>query len=175
MPLVDYQIRGLLLDGVVENGLPELVNPASLDVRLGVDLLVENPDGSSYNSSDRWNLISLEDFSKDNPWWLPPGALVLGHTIEIFHFPPSITGQFLLKSSRAREGYENALAGWCDPGWNGSALTVELKNFSQYHALPLYPGLKIGQIVFHAVDRPLSCYRTTGRYNQDRGAAASKG
>ncbi len=174
MPLVDYQIRGLLSDGLVENGMPELVNPASLDVRLGPDLLVENPEAVSYDAPDRWKLVSLADCSEDSPWWLAPGRLVLGHTIEVFHLTSSVAGQFLLKSSRAREGYENALAGWCDPGWHGSALTVEIKNFSQYHALPLYPGLKIGQIVFHSVDRPLSCYKSTGRYNQDRGVAASK-
>ncbi len=175
MPLVDYQIRGLLADGLVENGLPELVNPASLDVRLGSDLLIENPHASAYDSPDRWMSIDLAKRSDSDPWWLVPGALVLGHTIEVFHLNASVAGQFLLKSSRAREGYENALAGWCDPGWHGSTLTVEIKNFSQYHSLPLYPGLKIGQIVFHSVDRPLSCYRETGRYNQDATVAASRG
>ena len=74
--------------------------------------------------------------------------------------------QFVLKSSRARSGLNHLLAGWCDPGWHGSRLTLELKNERLHHAIPLYPGLKIGQMVFHAMSNvPMHSYRETGHYN----------
>jgi dCTP deaminase len=58
------------------------------------------------------------------------------------------------------------LAGWCDPGWHGSRLTLELKNERLHHAIPLFPGLKIGQMVFHAMSNtPMKSYRETGHYN----------
>ena len=58
------------------------------------------------------------------------------------------------------------LAGWCDPGWHGSRLTLELKNVRLHHPLPLYPGLKIGQMVFHTMSSvPLNSYASVGHYN----------
>ena len=58
------------------------------------------------------------------------------------------------------------LAGWIDPGFHGSRLTLELKNETKYTDLPLYPGLKIGQIVFHKMNNvPQASYAVTGNYN----------
>ena len=72
----------------------------------------------------------------------------------------------MLKSSRAREGYQHALAGWIDPGWVGSKLTLELKNNRRYRSLPLYPGMRIGQIVFHTMSQtPIKSYTEVGNYN----------
>jgi dCTP deaminase len=175
MVLVDYQIRGLLADGAVENGQPELVNPASLDVRLGHTIFIENPQAERFDATYRWQEIPISDCTPEHPFWIAPGQFVLAQTIEIFHLPDTVAAQFKLKSSRGREGYQHALAGWCDPGWNNSALTMELKNLSQRFPLPLYPGLKIGQMVFERVDRPSACYKTTGRYNGDRVVTASRG
>jgi dCTP deaminase len=81
--------------------------------------------------------------------------------------PEHIAGLFFLKSSRAREGYENLHAGYADPGWHGSVLTLELKNSRQLLPLPLWPGLKIGQMIFfHMSQRPLASYAEVGHYNQ---------
>jgi dCTP deaminase len=107
---------------------------------------------------------------------LLPNEFCLAETIETFNLPRFIAAQFVLKSSRAREGYEHMLAGFCDPGWHGSKLTLELKNARRFHDLPLYPGLKIGQMVFRKMcTSPLRDYSETGRYNLDRSVAASKG
>ena len=175
MILIDSKIRSLLLDGVIENGQPELVNPASLDVRIGPLICVENSAADRFNSHNRWIQFNISDRTVDDPFWIQPGQFVLAQTIEVFHLPSTIAAQFKLKSSRGREGYQHALAGWCDPGWNNSTLTMELKNLSQYFPLPLYPGLKIGQMVFNECDRPSAHYGQTGRYNGDRTVAASRG
>jgi dCTP deaminase len=82
----------------------------------------------------------------------------------------------VLKSSRAREGLEHLLAGYCDPGWHGSRLTLELHNSRRFHNIPLWPGMKIGQMVFHVIaGTPERTYRETGRYNGDTQVTASRG
>ena len=137
----------------------ELLNPASLDLRLGLYLMVENicdPELIRVDISGR---------TEDDPFMLQPGEFCLAETLELFNLPEDICSTFLLKSSRAREGYDHALAGFADPGWSNSRLTVELKNNRLHHALPLYPGLKIGQMVFHRMTPPLRSYRETGHYN----------
>jgi dCTP deaminase len=100
----------------------------------------------------------------------------LGETQEIFNLPNHIAAQFVLKSSRAREGLEHLLAGFCDPGWHGSRLTLELSNARRHHSIPIWPGMKIGQMVFHVIaGEPERTYRETGRYNNDEQVTASRG
>lgn len=137
-----------------------LLNPASLDLRLGSYLMIE----SIY--SPELIRVDISDRTEDEPFMLQSGEFCLAETLELFNIPDDISCQFVLKSSRAREGYNHLLAGWVDPGFNSSRLTLELKNERLHHALPLYPGLKIGQIVFHAMSNvPMRSYRETGHYN----------
>jgi len=169
--LSDWQIRYYeQLDAIVEPFDPELLNPASIDVRLGNHLMIE--------VADRRELVEI-DISKrtaEHPYWLLPDEFCLAETIETFNLPRFISAQFVLKSSRAREGYQHLLAGFCDPGWHGSKLTLELKNARRFHDLPLYPGLKIGQMVFRKMcTSPLKDYSETGRYNKDVKVTASRG
>ena len=138
----------------------ELLNPASLDVRLGDHLMIE----SMYQE----DLLRMDISGKteDDPYLLMPGHFCLAETCELFNLPDDISAQFVLKSSRARDGLNHLLAGWCDPGWHGSKLTLELKNERLHHALPLFPGLAIGQMVFHRMSEvPMKSYRLTGHYN----------
>ncbi len=159
--LCDHEIRALCdSHQMVWPFTPELLNPASLDVRLGHRLMIE--------VSDRRKLIEIDisDRTEEDPYYLAPSEFVLAETIETFNLPDNISAQFVLKSSRAREGFNNCLAGWCDPGWHGSKLTLELKNERRYHGLHLYPSLKIGQMVFHRMsDVPAATYAVTGNYN----------
>jgi deoxycytidine triphosphate deaminase len=46
----------------------------------------------------------------------------------------------------------HATAGFCDPGWKGT-LTLELNNLTRV-PIKLYPGLRIAQLSFMALDRP---------------------
>ena len=142
--LCDHEIRALCdSHQMVWPFVPELLNPASLDLRLGNRLMIE--------VSDRRSLIEIDisDRTEEDPYYLAPSEFVLAETIETFNLPDDISAQFVLKSSRAREGLNHLLAGWCDPGWHGSKLTLELTNERRYHGLHLYPNLKIGQMVFH--------------------------
>ena len=114
----------------------ELLNPASLDLRLGDYLMVE----SIY--SPELVRINIADKTEDDPFMLQSGEFCLAETLELFNLPDDISCQFVLKSSRARSGLNHLLAGWCDPGWHGSKLTLELKNERLHHALPVVPRLE---------------------------------
>lgn len=165
--LADYQIRGLCEAGLLVPFDSDLVNPASVDVRIGNTAKVETEEG--------WRDLDISDRTKEKPLWVAPKELILVATYETFNVPDTVAAEFRVKSSRAREGWSNLLAVWIDPGFNGSKLTLELVNECRYHRLPLYPGLKIGQIVLHSCVPPLSSYRTVGRYNGDTQVAGSKG
>jgi dCTP deaminase len=168
--LADHQIRDLCKQGMVVPYNEELLNPASLDVTLGDHLMVE------VEHTPELQLLSIEHHTKENPYWLAPQEFVLAQTSETFHLPDDICAQFILKSSRGREGFSHALCGYCDAGWHGSKLTLELHSLRRSHSLPLYPGLKIGQLVFYRMDHaPERSYALTGRYNMDDSVAASKG
>lgn len=163
--LVDHQIRQLCREqGLVEPFDPELINPASIDVTLGPDILVENDHGN-------FTPISI----KDNDFFMPPGAFVLAATAEWVRVPNNLEAIFQLKSSRGREGYEHALAGYIDPGFHGR-VTLELSNLRRFKELPLRAGMRIGQLRFAKVDAiPMRPYNLTGRYQGDEGVQISKG
>lgn len=166
--LVDYEIEELCLQGMIVPFDPKLVNPASLDIRVGYSAFVEDEDGELIQ-------IDLSKYSEESPYWLEPKAFMLIGSLEKFYFPCNVEGAFLLKSSRAREGLNHILAGYLDPGWYDSYLTMEVVNERRRKALPIYPGLRIGQIRFNRVKFPRRSYKQTGRYNHDQAVAASKG
>lgn len=169
MILCDYQITARCNGGMVAPFDPALVNPASLDVRLGDALLIE--------SAERTELVPypLHQHTQDNPYLLRPGQFVLAHTVETFNLPTDTAAQFMLKSSRAREGVEHLMAGYADPGFQG-VMTLELVNSRQLQPVPLWPGMKIGQMVFHQMaSTPSRSYAVTGRYNGDVTVQGSRG
>lgn len=168
--LADWQIRyHCEADSLVEPFEEELLNPASIDVRLGNKIMIEVADQPRLIQAD------ISNRTASNPYRMVPGEFCLAEVQEVIKLPASITAQFLLKSSRGREGYEHLMAGFVDPGYHGR-LTLELKNMRRHYELPLYPGLKIGQLVFHRTcGTPLVTYNKTGRYQGDLKVTASRG
>lgn len=193
MPLVDHQIEALCNKpkGLLVPFKKELLNPASIDVVIGTVAIIEQPCDRRVRYvpafirkvlarwfevfRPRWKKVCLAGLTKEKPYWVQPKVFFLVGTHETFNLPDTIVGEFRLKSSRAREGYDNALAVYIDPGFNGSKLTLEIVNNCRYHKLPLYPGLRIGQIFFKVCLEPLNSYSKTGRYNLDRTVQMSRG
>lgn len=140
----------------------ELLNPASIDIRIGLEAMIEIP-GFKHRSK-----IALRD---DRVYMLPPGGSCLVSTLEKITIPNGYVGCIFLKSSRAREGYNHALAGWVDPGWSG-VITLEIMNTLQYGSLPIYPGFKIAQLtVSKCSSESLEPYE--GNYKNAEGVQAS--
>lgn len=167
--LPDVEIMTLVRRSLVSPFDVDLLNPASLDVRLGSNLLIELP------STTELVPYSIAECSKEKPYMLQPHEFVLAETLEEFKLPDCIAGQLALKSSRAREGIEHLLAGYIDPGYQGR-LTLELQNARCLHPVPLWPGMRIAQIVFHKLSMlPAKDYSMTGRYFNDKTVQGSKG
>lgn len=168
--ITDFQIRQLArTHGLIEPYEPEQQGPASYDVRLGEKILVEQR--ASTPGGAEWREVDISE----QAYMLAPGEFVLAHTAEYVRIPVELECIFQLKSSRGREGYEHALAGYIDPGFHGQ-VTLELTNLRRYKSLPLKAGLLIGQLRFSKVDEPPHRpYCMTGRYNNDLGVVPSKG
>jgi dCTP deaminase len=168
--LHDSQIRKLCKDGMVEDYLDEYVGPCSLDVRLGEKIMVETPDSQDLVR------FSIRGTTKQNPYLLKPQQFILAHTVELFNIPDTLCAFFALKSSRGREGISHVLAGFCDAGWRNSRLTLELHSVRQYHSIPIWHNMPIGQMVFGTmVAPPHKSYSLVGRYNNCDTVEPSKG
>jgi dCTP deaminase len=89
---------------------------------------------------------------------LHPQTLVLGSTFEFISLPNDIAASIEGRSSWARTGLMVATASYVEPGFKG-CITLELSNVSNI-PIKLYPGLRIGQIIF---DRTTSASEYAGK------------
>lgn len=148
------------------------VNAASYDVCIGDRVKWAYKPEHYGDWRPDFNTFDLSDGKK---MLLHQGDFILTETVETFYIPRYISAQFALKSSRGREGYEHLSAGFIDPAWHGSKLTMELFNANP-NPIPIYKGLKIGQIIFtHCDGHAIKAYDERGRYNNDDGVRESKG
>ncbi len=174
--LLSYiEICELIEKGVIENASYDSVNSSSLDIHLGKELLIED----RFSHHQVLSLSSRKPLymhRKYFPFVMSPGNFILTQSKEIFHLPDTISAEYKLKSSMARIGLEHLNAGWCDAGWNGSVLTLELKNMTEAHSILLQEGDAIGQVVFfrHTPVPEDKSYATRGRYNNDKTVMGAK-
>lgn len=185
--LTDHEIEALCRGDrpMIAPYAPAQINPNSYNICLGPRLLLERHlpldlRGEQVAASTRWEQRRWEEIdigrcTKEQPHWLRPDEFYLGHTCEQLALPVDIAATFYLRSSRAREGYGHSLAGHIDAGFHG-VLTLELHAHTVHTPLPLYPGLSIGQLVFHRLAAaPHFSYAEVGRYHNDRSVQVSKG
>lgn len=168
-------IVAIIQGGVIQKADIANVNSASLDIRLGKTILVET--GEEFQRTvwlGKKDSLSMKEW--ELPYILKPGEFILASSQETFFLPPHISAEYKEKSSMARIGLDHAKAGWCDAGWIGSVLTLELKNISQHHSIGLREGDKIGQMVFfwHSAVPADKSYAVRGRYNFDKIAQGAK-
>lgn len=181
MILSDRSIRAALDQGriVIDPLVEAAVQPASVDVRLDnafrvfanhkypyIDVREEQPD-----------LTDLVEVRGGDPFILHPGEFVLGSTVERLALGDDIVAELTGKSSLGRLGLVvHATAGLVDPGWDGQ-ITLELSNVATL-PIAMYPGMKIGQFVFSALDTPAEHPYGSGaagsRYQGQRGPTASR-
>lgn len=176
MSLLSYsRLVQLVEQGVISNVKPEQINSSSIDICLGTKFFTEDCnvyEGHHYVSLSERKPLRMSEWEFDElhqEFILAPGEFVLAHSRETFNLPNNISAEYKLKSSMARIGIEHLNAGWCDAGWNGSVLTLELKNMTRNHHISLRAGDRIGQMVFfeHEPVPEGKCYASRGRYNGD--------
>lgn len=165
--LAHRELRGLLLDGVIQGGRMDAVGASSIDIHLGDEIMVEEIAPG--------HLIDYRARTKPKmmPLKLDPGGLVLGpgqfilaHSVERLNMPDNLSALLRTKSSMGRIGWEHMDAGWVDPGFFGS-LTLEFKNNLESQSILIRPGDPCGQLVFfeHEPVPDEASYAVRGRYN----------
>ena len=155
--LSDGTILRLVAEGAItiEPWDPALVQPASVDLRLGNSFRVfHNHRASAIDLRDPpSNLTEQLTIADGDSFVIHPGEFCLGATLEYVELPNDIVARIEGKSSLGRLGLiVHATAGFCDPGWKGT-LTLELNNLTRV-PIKLYPGLPIAQLSFMTLDAP---------------------
>lgn len=180
MLLSHNELTKLAASGIISPVDPKSINATSIDIHLGNTLLIERvPDGYYHRIIDYRNrapLIMDKIVMDDNGYVLKPNEFILAQSIEVFNLPNDISAEYKLKSSMARIGLEHMNAGWCDAGWNGSVLTLEFRNMTNYHSIRIRPGDAIGQMIFfqHESVPDEASYASRGRYNGDKSVSGIK-
>ncbi len=96
--------------------------------------------------------VATEEFfvSFRDQFVLHPGHLVLGTTLEWFHFPLDMMAYVVGRSIWGRRGLLIATATAVQPGSTGT-ITLELSNTGEI-SVALKPGVRIGQLFCHLVE-----------------------
>jgi dCTP deaminase len=181
MLLPDHEIAAEVAAGHVriDPWDPALVQPASLDVRLGREFRVfESHHVTAINPArDQPGLTRRVVPADDDAFVLHPHELVLACTREAVTLPAGIAARLEGKSSLGRLGLQaHATAGWIDPGFTGQ-VTLELSNVTTLPVM-LWPGMSIGQLCFFRLSspaqRPYGAPGLGSRYQGQQGAVASR-
>lgn len=175
--------------GIVDPYAPELVNPASIDLRLGTTFRVPRKhttgiiDLAAVPPADETSeLVEVPLYYHDGPgdgtknpdhgFIIHPGEFVLGSTLEYLRIPNYLSMVIDGKSSIGRLGLAvHVTAGFFDPGFHGVG-TLEMVNLSPYPII-LRPGMRICQSRWMRMENePELPYN--GRYQGDTAATGSR-
>ena len=133
-----------------------LINPASIDLRLGDHYRLPTAVGWSEPL-----LIVKEGLT------LKPGQFVLLHTLETTTIPTNAAALLFLKSSTCRRGLEHLHAGYGDPGFCGQ-WTLEVINHWPYPQT-IHAGERLFQLCLVDCSIPVVSYAKTGHYQHQTG------
>lgn len=180
MILADSNIKSAIAAGsiVVSPYDEAMINPSSLDIRLGDMYTETRPEFQPMNGNGRVDPLDKKTFltttTNRKHYLLKARSTVLVSMLEHLELPDNISSKLLGKSSLARLGMDNSsLAGWIDAGWRG-VITMELTNHAHYD-LQLTYGMKIGQLIFFMHDPSEKPYSQTGRYFDQAAGQGSLG
>ncbi len=171
MILGDVAISSIIKKGYVQGeNLEQLINPASLNIRLGDTFLIPKSNQTIMLGES----VEYERFRTDrNPnkaRAIMPGQFILGTTLERLELPNNLSAFVQGRSSIGRIGLTIQNAGFVDPGFHGH-ITLELINDSP-NPIFLIPGYPVGQLVFFETSEVQNPYN--GKYNGQIEATGSR-
>ena len=145
-----------------------LLQPASIDLRLGSDYLKID--------ENQMEIMTLEDklnYNKINSEEIviPPHSFLLATTEEYIELPNNLTAFVEGRSSIGRMGLFIQNAGWVDPGFAGK-ITLELFNANRL-SIKLKAGRRICQLVIAEMDKAAE-FPYQGKYQGQKTAVGSK-
>lgn len=140
-----------------------LVNPASIDLRLGCEY-------RRWGNGDWMHQLTAP---VGHRIVMAPGEFLLCCSLETVNIPLDACAALYSKSSTGRRGIEHLHAGWIDPGFCGQ-LTWELKNVTTSPVV-LEVGAPLMQLVVTALIAPAATsYAERGRYQHQKGATPAR-
>jgi len=166
----DVDIEWVLKKGLVKvtPTEPELIQPASIDLRLDnrfrayaplpapeliLDTAPARPLPIIDPGRDQNGLMVDYEVPEGGGYILGPRCFALASTLERVEIGGAFAAKLEGKSSLGRLGLlVHATAGWIDPGFGGH-VTLELFNAAP-HAIRLWPGMKIAQLAIMALHTP---------------------
>lgn len=163
--ILKHLLKKELIISPITNGLRQ-IGSSSIDIRLGSNFkYLKVVNQTHFNISDLKKLkTQIEEYSEDiiltpsEPFILHPKDFVLGSTLEYLKLPEFLTARLEGRSTWGRVGLQvHSTAGLIDPGFEGS-LTFELHNLGKL-PLPLFPGTRIGQLVFYNIENITTLYK----------------
>jgi dCTP deaminase len=131
----DHWIREWGRQGGATPFSDEQVNSASYDVRVSDHWICPTRDPEEFSASH----IKLF-----------PGEVVLASTVERVVIPRTVACDLKLKSTLGRLWINHSMAGWCDPGFEGT-ITLELQNLGP-EPFVLECDRRIAQLIFITMD-----------------------
>jgi deoxycytidine triphosphate deaminase len=131
-----------LLNDLIRDPDPDLVNPASIDIRVGLEMRLEV-------GPDQWKTVDLTAGAAI----LLPGDLVRVPTLEWVMVPNGYAVELRLADPYGSQGYELSAAPWLEPGWCGTPI-LSLRNATRHTPLPVEREMRIAQLVVHQLDQP---------------------
>ena len=168
--LCDSQLIELCKMGMVSHFDEALVNPASIDLRVGTMARVERLDSCMDPEQSLWG-AAFELGSRG--FMLFAGQSILLDTLEYVQIPVHCMAEMWLKSSAGRNGGDMYKAGYIDPGFHGT-LTFRYRNDMKRPIL-IKPGLRLVQMVVREMSKvPDKPYTMTGRYNGQTGPTEAR-
>lgn len=151
-------IRARLRQGDLDFAITPLLEPdqikgASVDLRLGPDLIVTKRDTGALAFDParaeemEQHLLEYQRYVRrplGSAFYLHPGDFAIARSLEYVTLPASLSGQVAGRSSWGRLGLVIATAPLIQPGFRGT-ITLELANVGTV-PLVLYVGARIAQI-----------------------------
>jgi dCTP deaminase len=177
MILVDWQIEDHIKHGFirVDPFDPDLIQPNSLDIRLGSHFVWYMPGDGVIDPYDRASVSAGTEETVADSIVLEPGRFLLAETYEAIELPDDIVASIEGKSSIARLGVElHQTGGWIDAGFRGT-ITLEMCNVNA-RPVRIYAGMPIGQLVFYTTERAARPYsaKKDAKYMDQRQATLSR-
>lgn len=190
MIICGQDLLDLVYARVIENVTDDLINAGSIDITCGENYIIEPRQKYKLFELTSMPVIDLLEKSAANVLKLPdegycllPGQCILLESEQVFNLPDgnnaheyspllsrkcAIFAEYKLKSTMARNFVDAFNAGWCDAGWHGARLTIELRNCNDDRMVRIRKGDRIGQMIFYQgstfVPENYS-YKQKGRYN----------
>lgn len=131
---------------------PEQIGPASIDLRLGPDIIaLQKSRVAGLDLTDPESRSDIARYARTihvgyhGKFVLHPGTLVLGATLEFLGVPTNLFCSVEGRSSLGRTGLIIATATSVQPGFRG-CITLEIENLGPV-PITLFPGIRIAQLV----------------------------